>query len=63
MATKDLNVILGLRIENFQKNLSKAQRSMNKFGRDMERLGSNLTQALTLPSLFLLQLADLESVA
>jgi hypothetical protein len=27
MATKDLNVILGLRIENFQKNLSKAQRS------------------------------------
>ena len=51
MATKDLNVILGLRIENFQKNLSKAQRSMNKFGRDMERLGSNLTQALTLPIL------------
>jgi len=51
MATKDLNVILKLRIENFQKNLSKAQRSMNKFGRDMERLGSNLTQALTLPIL------------
>lgn len=51
MASKDLNVILGLRIENFQKNLSKAQRSMNKFGRDMERLGSNLTQALTLPIL------------
>lgn len=51
MATKDLNVILGLRIENFQKNLSKAQRSMNKFGRDIERLGSNLTQALTLPIL------------
>ena len=49
MATKDLNVILGLRIENFQKNLKSAQRSMMKFGRDMERLGSNLTKTLTLP--------------
>ena len=49
MASKDLNVVLGLRIENFQKNLSKAQRQINKFGRDMQRLGSNLTQTLTLP--------------
>lgn len=49
MATKDLNVILGLRVENFQKNLKSAQRSMMKFGRDMERLGSNLTKTLTLP--------------
>ena len=51
MATRDLNVVLGLRIENFQKNLKSAQRQMQRFGKDMERLGSNLTQALTLPIL------------
>ena len=51
MAARDLNVVLGLRVENFQKNLRSAQRQMQRFGRDMQRLGSNLTQTLTLPIL------------
>jgi tape measure domain-containing protein len=51
MAARDLNVVLGLRVENFQKNLRSAQRQMERFGRDMQRLGSNLTQTLTLPIL------------
>ena len=51
MAARDLNVVLGLRVENFQKNLRSAQRQMERFGRDMQRLGSNMTQTLTLPIL------------
>jgi len=49
MASKDLNVILGLQVENFQKGIRKAQRSMEKFARQMKSTGQSLTTNVTLP--------------
>ena len=51
MAANQMNVILNLNVNQFQKALRNAQRNMERFGRDMQRLGSNLTQTLTLPIL------------
>ena len=49
MASKDLNVVLGLQVENFQKGIRKAQRSMEKFARQMKSTGQSLTTNVTLP--------------
>jgi len=51
MASNQMNVILNLDVNQFQRSLRNAQRNMERFGRDMQRLGSNLTQTLTLPIL------------
>jgi tape measure domain-containing protein len=51
MAANQMNVILNLNVNQFQKALRNAQKNMERFGRDMQRLGSNLTQTLTLPIL------------
>jgi len=51
MAANQMNVILNLNVNQFQKALRNAQKNMERFGRDMQRLGSNMTQTLTLPIL------------
>ena len=49
MASKDLNVVLGLQVENFQKGIRKAQKSMERFARQMKSTGQSLTTNVTLP--------------
>ena len=49
MASKDLNVVLGLKVENFQRGIRKAQRSMNRFANQMRSAGQSLTTNVTLP--------------
>ena len=49
MKSKDLNVVLGLKVENFQRGIRKAQRSMNRFANQMRSAGQSLTTNVTLP--------------
>jgi tape measure domain-containing protein len=49
MARTDLNVTLGLQIQNFEKALKKAERRLQRTVRNMEQQGSALTQAVSLP--------------
>lgn len=49
MALADLNVSLALVTKNFDKELGKVQRRLNRFSRDLNSIGTNLTQSITLP--------------
>jgi len=49
MANKDLNVILGLRVKDFQKSLRKAERSLKRTARNLQNIGTDLTQSISLP--------------
>ena len=44
-----LNFRLTANIAPFRKGLNKAERSMDKFGRNMQRTGKNLSMKLTAP--------------
>lgn len=44
-----LFVEIGAKISGFQRQLTKIERRVNRFSRNMERLGTNLTQSITLP--------------
>lgn len=44
-----LFVEIGAKVGEFQKALNQIERRVNRFSRNMERLGTNLTQSITLP--------------
>lgn len=48
-AERRVSFIIGANIQNFTKNLNKAQKTFSKFGRDLQNTGRNLTTGLTLP--------------
>lgn len=47
----NLNVVIGAKLTGFEKGLSKMDRKLTRFQRKMKRLGTDLTQSLTLPIL------------
>lgn len=49
MAKNRLNIILGVDVGQLQSQLNKAKRSLNKFSRDVGRVGSTLTQNISGP--------------
>ena len=49
MAFNKLNVVIGANIESLQKELAKVEKSLQRFGRKMQQIGSDLTQTLTVP--------------
>lgn len=49
MARSDLNVSLGLITKDFEKSLKRTERKLKMFGRDLENVGKNLTQAVSVP--------------
>lgn len=49
MAIGKLLLKLGIDTTNLDKELGKVEKSMSKFGSQMQNIGSNLTQSLTLP--------------
>ena len=49
MAIGKLLLKLGIDTTNLDKELGKVERSMSKFGQNMQNIGSTLTQSLTLP--------------
>ena len=49
MAIGKLNLKLGVDVSNLDKELGKVERSMSRFGSNMQNIGSTLTQSLTLP--------------
>jgi len=49
MAQKDLNVILGLDTENFLKGIKRTERQLQRFSRQMQNIGRDMTQMITLP--------------
>ena len=51
MANRELNVVLGLKLGEFQAGLMKAEKQLKRFGENMARTGRELTQSLTLPIL------------
>lgn len=51
MANRELNVVLGLKLGEFQAGLMKAEKQLKRFGDNMARTGRELTQSLTLPIL------------
>lgn len=51
MANRELNVVLGLKLGEFQAGLLKAEKQLKRFGDNMARTGRELTQNLTLPIL------------
>ena len=51
MAFRELNVVLGLKLTEFQAGLMKAEKQLKRFGENMARTGRELTQSLTLPIL------------
>jgi hypothetical protein len=44
-----LNIVFGADLRGFDRAMKKAQRSISKFGKRMERVGGNLTRNVTLP--------------
>jgi len=44
-----LNIVFGADLRGFERAMKKAQRSISKFGKRMERVGGNLTRNVTLP--------------
>tara|TARA_Y100000593_G_scaffold22917_1_gene45534 strand:+ start:657 stop:2549 length:1893 start_codon:yes stop_codon:yes gene_type:complete len=44
-----LNIVFGADLRGFDRAMKKAQRSIKKFGKRMERVGGNLTRNVTLP--------------
>ena len=51
MALGKLNLKLGIDVTNLEKELGKVERSMSRFGSQMQNIGSTMTQSLTLPLL------------
>jgi tape measure domain-containing protein len=51
MALGKLNLKLGIDVSNLEKELGKVERSMARFGSQMQSIGSTMTQSLTLPLL------------
>ena len=51
MANRELNVVLGLKLGEFQAGLMKSEKQLKRFGDNMARTGRELTQSLTLPIL------------
>jgi tape measure domain-containing protein len=51
MALGKLNLKLGIDVSNLEKELGKVERSMARFGSQMQNIGSTMTQSLTLPLL------------
>jgi tape measure domain-containing protein len=51
MALGKLNLKLGIDVSNLEKELGKVERSMSRFGSQMQSIGSTMTQSLTLPLL------------
>lgn len=49
MAFNRLNVVIGANIESLQKELAKVEKSLQRFGRKMQQIGTDLTQTLTVP--------------
>jgi tape measure domain-containing protein len=49
MAIGKLNLKLGIDVSNLDKELSKVERSMSRFGGKMQSVGTTLSQSLTLP--------------
>lgn len=49
MAFNRLNVIIGAKLEGFEKSLKQMERSLAGFSRNMQRIGDNLTKSVTLP--------------
>ena len=49
MAIGKLLLKLGIDTTNLDKELGRVEKSMSKFGQNMQNIGSNLTQSLTLP--------------
>lgn len=49
MAIGKLNLKLGVDVSDLDKELGKVERSMSRFGSNMQNIGSTLTQSLTLP--------------
>lgn len=49
MAFSDLNVSLGLRLDNFNRGIKSAQRSLRRFSRQTKNLGRDLSTNLTAP--------------
>lgn len=44
-----LNVVFGANMAGFDKAMSKAQKKIGKFGKNMQRIGGNLSSTITLP--------------
>ena len=51
MALSDLNIRLILNDKEFQSGLSRAQKSMTKFGKSMQNIGKSMSMNVTLPIL------------
>ena len=51
MALGKLNLKLGIDVSNLEKELGKVERSMSRFGSQMQNIGSTMTQSITLPLL------------
>ena len=49
MALSNLNLKLGIDVSNLERELGKVEKSMARFGSQMQNIGSTLTQSLTLP--------------
>lgn len=49
MAFNKLNVVIGANIESLQKELRKVERDLQRFGQKMQRIGTDLTQLVSVP--------------
>ncbi|MBN2365740.1 MAG: phage tail tape measure protein [Calditrichaeota bacterium] len=49
MADKRITFLIGANIKNFERNLSRAQRTFKNFGSSLKNTGRTLTRSLTLP--------------
>jgi len=49
MANRELNVVLGIKLNEFEKGLRNAEKSLDRFAKKAQALGKSLTQNLTLP--------------
>ena len=49
MAKKGLNIFVGLNDQNFQRGITRVNKSLKRFGGKMQRIGSNLSTNITAP--------------
>ncbi len=49
MALANINLKFGINMESFRSSMQKAERSLKKFGKNMERVGKRLSIGVTLP--------------
>ena len=49
MAFNKLNVVIGANIEALQKQLNRVEKDLQKFSRNMQRIGTDLTQLISVP--------------